>query len=120
MAHLCQILLRQLADQDDKQFWIYKMSVYIVYIVYILIILLGLAVGSFLNVVILRFDDIKSIWRTRSHCMKCKKQIAWYDLIPFFSYLILRGKCRYCKKDISIQYPVIEAVTAIIFVGIYW
>lgn len=91
-----------------------------IYFIYLLVILLGLAVGSFLNVVILRFDDLKSVVSTRSHCMKCKKQIPWYDLVPFFSYLILRGKCRFCKKDISIQYPIIEAVTAIIFACIYW
>jgi len=90
------------------------------YIVYVLIILLGLAVGSFLNVLILRFDELKTIWRIRSHCLNCKKAIRWYDLIPFFSYFILGGKCRDCKKPISIQYPLVEGLTAVLFAGIYW
>ena len=88
-------------------------------IIYILIILFGLAVGSFLNVIILRFDELKTIWRVRSHCLKCKKEIRWYDLVPFFSYFILGGKCRDCKKPISYQYPIIEGLTALIFVLIY-
>lgn len=89
-------------------------------IIYILTIFLGLAVGSFLNVIILRFDELKTIWRVRSHCFSCKKAIRWYDLVPFFSYFILGGKCRDCKKPISYQYPVIEGVTAILFTLIYW
>lgn len=89
-------------------------------IIYALVVLFGLSVGSFLNVVILRFDDVESIIKTRSHCPKCKKEIPWYDLFPFFSYIILAGKCRLCKKVISLQYPVVEAVTAIIFILIYW
>lgn len=90
------------------------------YIIYFLIAFLGLAVGSFLNVVILRFDDIKTLWGARSHCVKCKKQIRWYDLVPFFSYIYLKGKCRFCKKPLSFQYPVVEGLTAILFVLIYF
>lgn len=52
----------------------------------------------------------------RSHCPKCKHQLAWYDNIPLFSYLFLLGKCRYCKKKISIQYPTVEFVVAVLFV----
>jgi len=89
-------------------------------VIYILIVLLGLAVGSFLNVIILRFDELKTIWRVRSHCLKCKKEIRWYDLVPFFSYFILGGKCRDCKKPISYQYPIVEGLTAILFTLIYW
>jgi len=89
-------------------------------VIYVLVILLGLAVGSFLNVVIARFDDLASIIKTRSHCPKCKKMIPWYDLIPFFSYFILAGRCRTCKKTISIQYPLVEFSTALIFSLIYW
>ncbi len=89
-------------------------------ITYILIVLFGLAVGSFLNVIILRFDELKTIWRVRSHCLKCKKEIRWYDLVPFFSYFILGGKCRDCKKPISYQYPIVEALTAVLFAGIYY
>jgi len=52
----------------------------------------------------------------RSRCPKCKKQIAWYDNIPVISFLLLRGKCRHCKEKISIQYPIVELVTGILFV----
>lgn len=89
-------------------------------ITYILIVLLGLAVGSFLNVIILRFDELKTIWRVRSHCPKCKKEIRWYDLVPFFSYFVLGGKCRECKKPISFQYPIVEILTALLFACIYY
>ena len=89
-------------------------------IIYILIAIIGLIIGSFLNVVILRFDDLKTIFSVRSHCPKCKKDLAWYELIPFFSYVALWGKCRTCKKDISIQYPLVEAGAALIFVLMYW
>lgn len=89
-------------------------------IILILVVLFSLSVGSFLNVVILRFDDIESVIKTRSHCPKCKKNLPWYDLVPFFSYIILAGRCRHCKKNISIQYPLVEAITALIFVLIYW
>jgi len=68
----------------------------------------------------LRFDQLKTIWNTRSHCPACKKEIPWYDLVPLFSYFILWGKCRSCGKSISIQYPLVEALTALIFVGLYW
>lgn len=85
----------------------------------ILVAFLGLSVGSFLNVVILRFDDIESIIKTRSHCPKCKKNLPWFDLVPFFSYIILAGRCRFCKKFVSWQYPLVELATALIFVLIY-
>ena len=89
-------------------------------IYYILIILFGLAAGSFLNVVILRFDELKTIWLSRSKCPKCKKELRWRDLIPFFSYILLWGKCRYCKKPISYQYPIVEGFTGLIFAIIFW
>lgn len=89
-------------------------------IIYIFVIFFGLSVGSFLNVVVLRFDDVESIIKTRSHCPKCKKNLPWYDLIPFFSYIILGGRCRHCKKIISLQYPLVEVATALIFTAIYW
>jgi len=87
---------------------------------YILIVLFGLAVGSFLNVIILRFDELKTIWSTRSHCPKCKKEIVWYDLVPFFSYILLGAKCRFCKRPISYQYPIVEGFTGLVFGIIYW
>lgn len=80
----------------------------------------GLIIGSLLNVVILRFDDLRSILNTRSHCPHCKKEIAWYDLVPFFSYILLLARCRNCKKRISIQYPLVELSTGVLFGLLFW
>jgi prepilin signal peptidase PulO-like enzyme (type II secretory pathway) len=76
--------------------------------------LLGLIIGSFLNCLIWRLHIHESL-RGRSHCRMCKKMIAWYDNIPVLSFLHLKGKCRHCKSTISWQYPVVEAVTAVLF-----
>lgn len=82
-------------------------------------LILGLIVGSFLNVVIFRIDDLKSIINTRSHCQNCKKIIAWYDLIPFLSFFILRARCRNCGEKISVQYPLVEGFTGLLFAYLY-
>ena len=82
-------------------------------------IIIGLCVGSFLNVVVLRGLSGESIVLTPSHCTKCDHKLAWYDNIPVLSYLFLRGKCRYCSEKISPQYPLVELFTALVFVGIY-
>lgn len=84
------------------------------------IFIFGLAVGSFLNVVILRLDSEKPFISGRSICPKCKHQIEWYDNIPLISFFILRASCRYCKKNISWQYPIVEATTALIFIWQYF
>ena len=84
--------------------------------IYILSILLGLVIGSFLNVVIYRTEKNKS-FGGRSFCPKCKKLIPWYDNIPLLSYLMLGGRCRFCRKKISIQYPLVEMLTALVFMG---
>jgi len=76
-------------------------------------IILGAIVGSFLNVCISRLPKEESIVRPGSHCPKCKTPIQYYDNIPLLSYLLLRGKCRYCQASISIQYPIVEAITAL-------
>ena len=75
--------------------------------------LLGLIIGSFLNVLVLRHGG-KTLGG-RSECMSCGKQIAWYDNIPVVSWLLLRGHCRHCGSAISVQYPLVEASTAILF-----
>lgn len=82
--------------------------------------LLGLILGSFFNVCILRFISGESIVAPPSHCPKCNHQLAWYDLIPVMSYLLLRGKCRYCSTSISIQYPLVELITAATFSLLAW
>ncbi|AWI07026.1 prepilin peptidase [Clostridium drakei] len=81
----------------------------------ILVIITGLIVGSFLNVCIYRIPKGESIVYPSSHCFACGSKIKWYDLIPIFSYILLRGQCRYCGEKISIGYPVIEFVTGILF-----
>jgi leader peptidase (prepilin peptidase)/N-methyltransferase len=78
-------------------------------------VLLGLCVGSFLNVCILRLPRDQSLMRPRSTCPNCKQPIAWRDNIPVFSWLWLRGKCRWCHKPISKQYPLIEALVGVLF-----
>lgn len=79
---------------------------------------IGLAVGSFVNVAVLRFG-FKESSQARSHCMSCAAQIKAYDLVPIFSYLLLRGKCRACGSALSIQYPLVEITTGIFFLLAY-
>lgn len=79
---------------------------------------LGLIIGSFLNVVILRFNTHRT-FGGRSACMVCAQTLSWYELIPLFSFLGLRGRCKTCKTKISIQYPLVELFTGIIFVLIF-
>ena len=76
--------------------------------------------GSFANVCIYRLPLDKGVVAGRSHCPKCKKQISWYDNIPIFSYLIIQGKCRKCKKKISIQYPLVELLSVLSFLAVYF
>lgn len=80
---------------------------------HIVSILFGAIVGSFLNVCIHRLPKSESIVKPGSHCPKCKTQIRFYDNIPMISYFLLRGRCRYCKGSISIQYPLVEGITAL-------
>ncbi|MBQ2981142.1 MAG: prepilin peptidase [Lachnospiraceae bacterium] len=87
---------------------------------YIIICLFGITIGSFLNVCIYRIPKKENIATTRSHCMECNTQLKWYDLVPLFSWLFLRGKCRYCKAKISVQYPLVELANGIGYVWIFW
>ena len=82
----------------------------------ILTIIIGLIIGSFLNAVIHRLKTEESFLRGRSYCPKCKHKLALLDLVPVFSFIFLGGKCRYCHKKISWQYPVVELVTALCFI----
>ena len=79
-------------------------------------LVIGLCIGSFLNVVILRSLSEESIVFPASKCPKCQHKLHWWHNIPVLSYIILRGKCGFCKEKISIQYPLIELLTGIIFV----
>lgn len=84
--------------------------------VIILTIILGLAVGSFLNVVIYRLPNNMSLAKPASHCPKCNNPIKWYDNIPVLSYIILGGKCRHCKEKISLRYPFVELLNTALWV----
>ena len=79
------------------------------------VFVVGACVGSFLNVCIYRLEKGVSIIRPRSYCPDCRHPLAWYDNIPLLSYLILRGRCRYCRKPISFRYFTVELLTAGIF-----
>lgn len=81
--------------------------------------LLGLVVGSFVNVLVYRIPRHESWLFGRSKCTDCGQAIRWYDLIPVFSYLILKGKCRNCKNSISVQYPLIELFSGFLFVSFF-
>ena len=82
--------------------------------------ILGLVVGSFLNVCIDRLPQNKSIAYPPSHCEACEHKLAVKDLIPVFSYLRLRGRCRYCQASIPRKLLWVEVATAVIFALLYW
>jgi leader peptidase (prepilin peptidase) / N-methyltransferase len=87
---------------------------------YILAGICGAIIGSFLNVVIHRVPREESIVFPNSRCPSCGAVIAFYDNVPILSYLVLRGKCRGCKKHISGRYPVVELLTGLLFVAVAW
>ena len=86
---------------------------------YIAFFILGSLWGSFSNVCIYRLPNSGNVAKGRSFCPNCKNTIKWFDNIPFFSYLFLKGKCRQCSKTISFQYLVVELLSAISFVIIF-
>lgn len=94
-------------------------------ILFIGVFIFGLATGSFLNCVVYRLElkefekEKRSFLRGRSFCPSCKHVLAWYDLIPVISFFILLAKCRYCSRRISIQYPIVEILTALLFLFIF-
>jgi leader peptidase (prepilin peptidase)/N-methyltransferase len=86
----------------------------------VILTLLGLAVGSFLNVCIHRLPRRQSLVSPPSRCPDCRYQLRWIDNIPVVSYLLLGGRCRKCRRRISIRYPIVELVTMALFVAHYW
>ncbi len=86
----------------------------------IFVFIFGALIGSFLNVIIFRMNTGKSALRGRSMCMNCGKSLHAHELIPLISYTIQGGKCRGCNSKISVQYPLVELITAIIFSAIFW
>jgi prepilin signal peptidase PulO-like enzyme (type II secretory pathway) len=96
------------------------------FLVYFFIFIFGVCIGSFLNCVIYRTElqenmpagpgrKAVSFLRGKSFCPHCKHTLKWLDLVPVFSFVFLLGKCRYCKKQISVQYPLVELATGLIF-----
>lgn len=80
---------------------------------------LGGLIGSFLNVCVYRIPRGLSVVKPRSVCPKCGKSIAWYDNVPIFSWLLLQAKCRNCDEPISWQYPLVEGITAVLFLLVF-
>lgn len=86
----------------------------------IYVFVIGLVIGSFLNVCIYRIPSEETVSFPPSHCGSCGKRLKAYDLVPVFSYIFLKGHCRYCKEKISVQYPIIELITGILFSLFYY
>ena len=85
-----------------------------------LVFIFGLVFGSFLNVVIYRLRSGEPIGLSRSFCPECKNLLKWPDLIPILSFICLRGRCRYCHKKISWQYPIVEILSGLIWILVFW
>ncbi len=84
------------------------------------VFILGLMIGSFLNCVVYRLERDQSFLKGRSFCPRCNHQLGCWDLIPILSFLFLRGECRYCKKGVSWQYPLVELTTGVLFMLLLW
>ncbi|MBK7141121.1 MAG: prepilin peptidase [bacterium] len=89
-------------------------------LLYTYVTLIGLAIGSFANVLIYRLPREKNVVLSRSACPNCGTMLRWYHNIPLISYLVLRGKCGFCKKPISSRYPLVEAVNALMYLYFLW
>lgn len=90
------------------------MTYYFLFILF----LFGLIIGSFLNVLVLRYGKKRGASDGRSECMTCHKELSWYELLPVVSWLIQRGRCRGCKSKISWQYPLVEVFTGLGFTSV--
>lgn len=87
-------------------------------IIYVIIFIIGIVFGSFYTLAVYRIPKGQDITHTRSYCPKCNHKLSFLDLIPVFSYIFLRGKCRYCKEKIRPRYFIIELISGISFVAI--
>ena len=81
--------------------------------------LVGLMIGSFLNVCTLRWPEDESVVFPGSHCPKCGEPIRWYDNVPVLGYVLLRGRCWACREPISLQYPLVELATGLVWAGMF-
>ena len=99
------------SDFMDAQFYI---------MFYAIVFLFGISIGSFLNVVIIRLPNNESLIKRSSHCMTCGEKIRIIDLIPVFSWIFLRGKCHKCGQKISARYPIVESLTGLMFMLVFF
>lgn len=97
---------------------LYQMPNYYWTMLYVTVFLFGIIIGSFLNVCIYRIPAKESIVPD-SHCMSCQHRLYWYDLFPVFSYMFLKGRCRYCGTKVSIQYPLIETLNGVLYLLVF-
>jgi prepilin signal peptidase PulO-like enzyme (type II secretory pathway) len=81
--------------------------------------ILGAIVGSFLNVVALRYNTGRGYVSGRSRCFSCSHELKWFDLLPILSFLLTAGRCRYCASKILLQYPIVEAIAGLLSLGLY-
>jgi len=81
---------------------------------------IGLVIGSFLNVVIYRLPRGESLAWPASHCTSCNRSLSWYENVPVVSWALLRGRCRTCQTPISVQYPIVELTTGLLFLAGYF
>lgn len=88
-------------------------------VLYIFVFLFGIITGSFLNVCIFRIPLKEEVVKTHSHCMTCGYRLQWYDLVPLFSFLFLRGRCRKCHTKLSLQYPLVEGLNGALYVIVF-
>src|SRR5580704_3990277 len=105
----------------ESAVWIWQIQIVVMTpVIGAFVLLFGLVLGSFLNVCIVRIPSGKSVVLPASACPQCGTAIRPYDNVPVLSYLVLGGKCRGCKAKISLMYPVVEALTGLLFLGCYF
>lgn len=86
----------------------------------VVVFFIGICIGSFLNVLIDRLPVGQDVTRGRSHCDHCKHNLTWYELIPIVSWIVQLGKSRCCQKKLSVQYPLVEFITGLGFLFLYF
>ncbi len=92
---------------------------------WLILFVFGLAIGSFLNVVALRYDGERSLFDAgpvsgRSYCPHCGRTLRWFELVPLVSFIMQGAKCRRCHAPISFQYPLVELISGLVFVFVPW
>ena len=90
------------------------------FILFLIVFIFGTAIGSFLNCIVCRLEKKQNFLFGCSICPICGHKLGFFDLIPVLSFIFLKRKCRYCQKPISLQYPLVELATGILFVLIFW